>query len=74
MEDVDLWDVWDKITCPTMLIRGGNSDLLLTETAEEMTRRGPKASVIEFPGIGHAPMLMSQDQIVPVHDFLLADE
>ena len=74
MEDVDLWDVWDKITCPTMLIRGGDSDLLLAETAEEMTRRGPKASIIEFPGIGHAPMLMSQDQIEPVHDFLLADE
>jgi pimeloyl-ACP methyl ester carboxylesterase len=74
MEDVDLWDVWDKITCPTMLIRGGDSDLLLAETAEEMTRRGPKASVIEFPGIGHAPMLMSKDQIGPVHDFLLTDE
>ena len=73
-QDVNLWDVWDKITCPTMLIRGGDSDLLLAETADEMTRRGPKTQVVEFPGVGHAPMLMSQDQIDPIHDFLLAED
>ena len=71
IEDVDLWDVWDKVSCETLLIRGGESDLLLRETAEEMTQRGPKARMIEFPGVGHAPMLMSEDQIGPVRSFLL---
>jgi len=71
--DVDMWNIWDKVSCPTLLIRGGNSDLLLTDTAEEMTRRGPRAQMIEFEGIGHAPMLMSNDQIEAVRDFLLAD-
>jgi pimeloyl-ACP methyl ester carboxylesterase len=74
IEDVDLWHVWDKLSCPTMLIRGGASDLLLAETAQEMSRRGPPVSFIEFPGIGHAPMLMSEEQIEPVRNFLLADD
>jgi pimeloyl-ACP methyl ester carboxylesterase len=56
-----------------LLVRGGDSDLLLAETAEEMTRRGPRAQSVEFEGIGHAPMLMSDDQIEAVREFLLAD-
>jgi pimeloyl-ACP methyl ester carboxylesterase len=74
LDDVDMWSIWDNVSCPTLLIRGGNSDLLLTETAEEMTRRGPRAQMIEFEGIGHAPMLMSDDQIEAVRGFLLSDK
>ena len=72
INDVDMWHIWDNISCPTLLIRGGDSDLLLAETAEEMTRRGPRAESVEFDGIGHAPMLMSDDQIDAVRAFLLA--
>ena len=72
LEDVDLWPVWDAIRCPTLLVRGALSDLTSRETAEEMTRRGPKAKVVEFAGIGHAPALLSEDQIAVVRDFLLA--
>ncbi len=70
--DVDLWSVWDRILCPVLVIRGGQSDLLTAETAAAMTGRGPKAMVVEFPGIGHAPMLMSADQIACVSDWLAA--
>ena len=72
-QDVVLWPVWDAIRCPTLALRGKESDLLLRETAEQMTRRGPQAQLIEFDGIGHAPMLMSEDQIGVVREFLLAD-
>jgi pimeloyl-ACP methyl ester carboxylesterase len=71
--DVVLWPFWDQVRCPTMLLRGANSDLLLAETAQEMTRRGPKAKLVEFAGIGHAPMLMEQSQIATVRVFLLSD-
>jgi len=74
IDDVDMWHVWEKLLCPTLLIRGGDSDLLLAETAEEMTRRGPHTSVVEFDGVGHAPMLMSEDQIAPVRRFLLDED
>ena len=69
--DIDLWPLWDAIRCPTLILRGADSDLLLPEIAREMLTRGPKARLVEFPGIGHAPTLMSDDQIKVVRDFLL---
>jgi pimeloyl-ACP methyl ester carboxylesterase len=70
LEDVMLWTHWDRIDCPVLVLRGSLSDVLLPATAEEMTRRGPRAQVIEFPGVGHAPALMSLDQVEPVCAFL----
>ncbi len=71
--DIELWPCYDAIRCPTLLLRGALSDLLRRDTAQEMTRRGPRAKVVELPGIGHAPTLMHADQIAIVRDFLLAD-
>jgi pimeloyl-ACP methyl ester carboxylesterase len=70
-EDLEIWPVYDAIRCPTLVIRGAESDLLSRKTADEMTRRGPKARVAEIPGVGHAPTLMSPDQVAVVKDFLL---
>lgn len=72
--DVSLWPVWDRIQCPVLLLRGAQSDLLLRETAEEMQHRGPRTTLVEFAGIGHAPVLMAEDQVRVVRDFLLARE
>ncbi len=69
---IDLWPTYDAIRCPTLVLRGGESDLLLKKTALEMTKRGPKAEILEFPGIGHAPWLMADDQIKAIRKFLLA--
>ena len=69
--DVDLWHYWDAIRCPTLVLRGADSDLLLRTTATEMKTRGPQPRVVEFAGVGHAPMLMAPDQIAVVRDFLL---
>jgi pimeloyl-ACP methyl ester carboxylesterase len=71
IEDVDLWPVWDQIRCPVLVLRGAESELLLAETAEEMTRRGPGAEVIQIDGTGHAPALMAKAQIEIVRDWLL---
>jgi pimeloyl-ACP methyl ester carboxylesterase len=71
LEDIDLWAQWDAIGCPTLVLRGAASDLLRRAAAEAMTRRGPRARLIEFPGIGHAPALMAPDQIAAIRDFLL---
>ncbi len=70
INDIELWNHYDRITCPTLLLRGADSDLLLKDTALAMTQRGPKARLVEFAGVGHAPMLMAQDQIQAVIDFL----
>jgi pimeloyl-ACP methyl ester carboxylesterase len=73
LADVELWPIWDAIACPTLLLRGAQSDLLPEETAQAMTRRGPGATLVEFKGVGHAPALMADDQVKVVRDFLLAD-
>lgn len=68
--DIDLWSVWDAILCPTLVLRGAQSDLLRPADAAAMTQRGPKARLVEFPGVGHAPALMAADQIAVVEAFL----
>jgi pimeloyl-ACP methyl ester carboxylesterase len=69
-QSAPLWAFWDAIACPVLLLRGAQSDLLSATTAREMATRGPKPSVIEFAGIGHAPMLLDPSQIAPVSVFL----
>jgi len=73
-EDVDLWPVWDRVTPPTLVLRGAESDLLLPETAQEMARRGPCAEVVEIAGCGHAPALIDPGQTALVRDWLLRGE
>jgi pimeloyl-ACP methyl ester carboxylesterase len=74
IEDIDLWNIWDAIDCPVLVLRGGESDLLLPETAQRMVTSGPDAELIEIPGVGHAPALMDPDQIGAIKDWLVASE
>jgi pimeloyl-ACP methyl ester carboxylesterase len=67
-----LWQAYDSLKMPTLLLRGMQSDLLSPETAQEMTQRGPRARLMEFEGVGHAPTLIAPDQLAAVTDFLLA--
>jgi pimeloyl-ACP methyl ester carboxylesterase len=71
-KDLDLWAFWDAIRCPTLILRGGDSGLLLAETATEAGRRGPRAATVTFPGVGHAPALVDADQIGLTRGFLFA--
>jgi pimeloyl-ACP methyl ester carboxylesterase len=73
LEDVDLWAQWDRIGCPTLVLRGADSDLLPAETAAEMTRRGPRAALREIAGCGHAPALMDGEQTGLIRDWLLRE-
>ena len=68
-----LWTVYDHIQARTLLIRGQDSDLLTAQTAQAMAQRGPRAQLITWPGVGHAPTLTSEDQIAAVCHFLLGD-
>ena len=71
-KDLELWPQWDAIRCPTLVLRGAQSDLLTRDTCDKMAERGPKAKVVEIPGVGHAPTLMHDDQIKIVRDFLIS--
>lgn len=71
--ELALWAAYDAITCPTLVVRGAQSDLISAATAEEMTRRGPRARVISFDGVGHAPTFLHDAQIDAVMPFLRED-
>ncbi|MDA0189642.1 MAG: alpha/beta hydrolase [Proteobacteria bacterium] len=69
-QDVDLWPVYERIRCPTLVVRGADSDLLAPETLQAMAARGPRPRTVELPGVGHAPMFLDAAQIAVVRDFL----
>ena len=71
IKDIDLWKQWDQLAIPSLILRGMESDILSVETAAEMKVRGPKAKIVELSGIGHAPMLMDDEQIKIVRNFIL---
>jgi len=69
--DIDLWPLYEAVRCPTLAVRGAESDLLRRETWQQMAERGPRAKLAEIAGVGHAPMFMDDSQIAVVRDFLL---
>ncbi|MCX7225428.1 MAG: alpha/beta hydrolase [Burkholderiales bacterium] len=67
-----MWQLYDSLALPTLLLRGADSDLLSLLTAQAMTQRGPRARLLQFAGVGHAPTLIADDQVQAVADFVLA--
>lgn len=67
-----LWQVYDALTAQVLLLRGQDSDLLDPDTARQMTERGPRARLVEFSGVGHAPTLVNDDQVGAIEGFLRA--
>jgi len=70
MIGVDIWQTWDRVRCPVLVLRGEDSDLLLPETALKMGTRGPLATVVEIGQCGHAPALFDPAHIDLIGDWL----
>jgi pimeloyl-ACP methyl ester carboxylesterase len=66
-----LWQLYDHVQACTLILRGAESDLLARDTALAMTQRGPRARLVEFEGVGHAPTLIADNQVEAVASFLL---
>jgi len=49
-----LWGVLDRITCPVLVVRGGDSDIFSPSDAAEFTRRLPRASCVTVPNARHS--------------------
>lgn len=69
--DLVLWPLWDNLKLPVLLLRGEKSDLLPESVAHDMIKRGPKARLVTFENCGHAPALMSDEQITTVRNWLI---
>ena len=73
-DDYLIWHHYDALDIPVLLLRGVDSDLVLKDTAEQMSTRGPGArgqlQWVEVPGCGHAPALNVAEQLNMVTDFI----
>jgi pimeloyl-ACP methyl ester carboxylesterase len=70
IKDVDLWSIWDKVDCPTLIIRGEQSDILTKETADQMLASKKNIKIYTAPEVGHAPALMDMTQILEIEKWL----
>lgn len=65
--DYLIWDHYDALQLPVLLLRGVESDLVLKPVAEQMLQRGPGAQGLlnwqEIEGCGHAPALNVPTQL-----------
>lgn len=68
--DVDLSAFWALVQCPVLLLRGAESDILSKQTAVLMQKRLAPTKLVEFPGVGHAPALISGEQIRVITEWL----
>lgn len=50
---LDLWSLWEAITCPVLLVRGESSDVLTAQAAAEMLARLPHARLETISGVAH---------------------
>jgi pimeloyl-ACP methyl ester carboxylesterase len=49
----DLWPGLPHITCPTLIVRGADTDILAPEVARRMVETIPNAQLVEVPRAGH---------------------
>jgi pimeloyl-ACP methyl ester carboxylesterase len=77
-DDYELWEHYDRLRLPVLLLRGAESDLVLPQVAAQMLARGPGAlgltRVVEVPGCGHAPALNVPQQLDLVRAFIDGSE
>ncbi len=69
---IDLWPAFAALAgVPTLIVRGGLSDLLSPATVDDMVARLPKGASVTVAGVGHAPVLDEPDAVTAI-DALLA--
>jgi pimeloyl-ACP methyl ester carboxylesterase len=48
-----VWSAIERIECPTLVVRGADSDLFLERDAAKLVSRLRHAQFVEIPGAGH---------------------
>ena len=65
----DLWVPYARITCPILIVRGAESDILARATASRMCKVHTRAKAVEVPGVGHAPSLTEVEALGAIKEF-----
>ncbi|WP_416048152.1 alpha/beta fold hydrolase [Cupriavidus basilensis] len=69
--EVALWQMFEAIQAPTLVVRGAQSDLLTRETVAEMVARGRNVTSVEVLDVGHAPTFIDPAQVAIAKQFFL---
>ena len=64
----DLWVPYARIVCPTLIVRGADSDILDSATANRMCKVHKRAKTVEVPGVGHAPSLTEPESLAAIEE------
>lgn len=72
--DIDLWQIWRKIQCPVLVIRGERSNLLTPSIMQKMQQTHPHVDTLEIPNSGHAPALMGIKEQEVIYRWLMKTE
>ncbi len=66
----DLWTPYARFKAPVLVVRGAESDILSRRTCEKMKHSHPQTTVVEVPGVGHAPSLLEPESLAALKEFL----
>ena len=69
------WEAWRAVSCPVLLVRGDDSDVLAAETAQRMLAENPNATMASVPDCGHSITLDNpQGLLVALTPWLMPEE
>jgi len=60
------WEAWRAVSCPVLLVRGDDSDVLAAGTAQRMLAENPRATLAGVPDCGHSITLDNPDGMLEV--------
>lgn len=64
------WSEWERVQIPSLIIRGGDSQMLAADTARRMIDSNPRSECIEIPEVGHnVPMAAPEALAKAIGDF-----
>jgi esterase len=62
----ELWGAWRAVSCPVLLVRGNDSDVLAADTAKRMLAENAKARLAVVPDSGHSITLDNPQRLLAV--------
>jgi esterase len=65
-----LWPALQRVTCPTLVVWGGDSDVLSGTQARRMVETLAGGELVTVPGVGHAPTLVEPAVVTALERFL----
>jgi esterase len=65
-----LWPALQRVTCPTLVVWGSDSDVLSEAQAGRMVHTLADGELVTVPGVGHAPTLVEAAVVAALEPFL----